>query len=402
MLFQTLFPTLGAIDDRLAELDSYCNSSSHGRRVRSTEQRFSTFLKSLPHSPSILTACPNDIRKFLIWSDANGKTQVHKFNCSYIGQHGVFECACPTRLSANSVQNLIQLLSEIYVQLGFGKQWDAFQTNGNPAQSVLIKSYLKVIKEEQAKARVLPQQAKPMFMTKLRTVFAYIDRELGRKDLTLREKFVLVRDQAFFKLQFFSGDRANDVSNILSQDVKTLRDDSSFVYCHTFGKTLRGNNHTNVFVVRRCADRQICAIHGLEQYFKRADAWGIKLSNGFLFRPVTESGVVLNEPISFSAVYSRLTSYLTLLGIYEGETPHSLRAGCALTLSTANASIGADAVMQHVGWRSAQSLKYYCRSHLIRDATSTASMISEATSMSRETEAFFRDYGDFNHMKQAF
>ena len=75
-----------------------------------------------------------------------------------------------------------------------------------------------------------------MFMTKLRTVFAYIDRELGRKDLTLREKCVLVRHQAFFKLQCFSGERANDVSNILSQDVKTLRDDSGFVFRHTFEK----------------------------------------------------------------------------------------------------------------------------------------------------------------------
>ena len=241
-----------------------------------------------------------------------------------------------------------------------------------------------------------------MFLSKLRVIAAYIDRELGRNDLTLRDRFVLVRDQAFFKLQFFSGDRANDISNILSHDVKILHDGTGFVFRHTFGKTLRGNNHTNIFVVRRCADIQVCAMHGLETYFKHVEKFGVNLSQGYLFRPVTDSGVVLNEPISFSAVYSRLMSYLSTLGLYEGETPHSLRAGCALTLSITNDDIGPTAVMQHVGWRSSESLKYYCRSHLIRDATSTASVISNAPSMSSQTESFFREYGDFNSMKQAF
>ena len=48
----------------------------------------------------------------------------------------MFACACPIRLSANSVQNLIQQLSEIYVQLGSGKHWDATQSIGNPAQII--------------------------------------------------------------------------------------------------------------------------------------------------------------------------------------------------------------------------------------------------------------------------
>ena len=63
------------------------------------------------------------------------KTQIHNFECSHIGQPGVFACTCPIRLSANSIQNLIQQLSEIYVQLGSGKHWDATQSIGNPAQS---------------------------------------------------------------------------------------------------------------------------------------------------------------------------------------------------------------------------------------------------------------------------
>lgn len=32
-------------------------------------------------------------------------------------------------------------------------------------------------------------------------------------------------------------------------------------------------------------------------------------------------------------MYERLKFYLKILGIDEGETPHSLRAGCAITLA---------------------------------------------------------------------
>lgn len=68
----------------------------------------------------------------------------------------------------------------------------------------------------------------------------YIDREFSRPDLSLREKFVLIRDQAIFKIQFCAGDRISDVCNILSQEVKKLQVNSGFVFNHTYGKKLRG------------------------------------------------------------------------------------------------------------------------------------------------------------------
>ena len=37
--------------------------------------------------------------------------------------------------------------------------------------------------------------------------------------------------------------------------------------------------------------------------------------------------------MSYSAIYERLKTYLSVLGIDEGETPHSMRAGCAVTLA---------------------------------------------------------------------
>ena len=219
-------------------------------------------------------------------------------------------------MSAGSVQNLIKQVSDIYVQLGRGNSWDGSVPSGTPALSPLLKSYVKLVKEEQAQAHVLPRQAKPIFLSQFSSIFSYIDRQLSRPDLSLREIFVLVRDQAFFKVQFFAGDRSSDVCNILSQDVKALPDDSGFVFRHTFGKTLRGNNNTNVFVIKTCQDEQV---RGLMKYFRLAKEWKVDLSNGYLFRPVLENCVVLNQSLSFSAIYDRLLLYLTTPNIYDGE-----------------------------------------------------------------------------------
>lgn len=48
---------------------------------------------------------------------------------------------------------------------------------------------MKCVQEEQAKAHILPKQAKPFFLTKLETISKFISRELGRSDLTLKDRF---------------------------------------------------------------------------------------------------------------------------------------------------------------------------------------------------------------------
>lgn len=48
---------------------------------------------------------------------------------------------------------------------------------------------------------------------------------------------------------------------------------------------------------------------------------------------MTEDFRVLEQPVSYSVVYERLRMYLRVLDIDDGETPHSLRAGCAVALA---------------------------------------------------------------------
>jgi hypothetical protein len=85
---------------------------------------------------------------------------------------------------------------------------------------------LKLIREEQARAHVLPKQAKPIFLSKVRAIALFIDKELKRDDLNVhvREKYVLFRDHASLKLQFFTDDIASDLLLIVAQEVKCLAD----------------------------------------------------------------------------------------------------------------------------------------------------------------------------------
>ena len=104
-----------AIDSRLRTLDSDLISSPYQKRLRSTQERLRTILDSLPNSVDLYTATSNDIRKFLVWSDTFGKTKVHSFDCPSLGQQGSTICSCPMRLSAGSVQNLLQQVTDIYM-----------------------------------------------------------------------------------------------------------------------------------------------------------------------------------------------------------------------------------------------------------------------------------------------
>lgn len=72
-----------------------------------------------------------------------------------------------------------------------------------------------------------------------------------------------------FKLQFFAGDRASDISNILVQEVKEIPDKSGYLFSHIYiSKTLRGGDgKSNLLIIKRCKDFLICPIFSLEQYF---------------------------------------------------------------------------------------------------------------------------------------
>lgn len=234
----------------------------------------------------------------MVWKDSKGKTIVHNLCCLYLGSRTSGEC----RLASGTAEGTIQQLIQVFDEQGFGRQWDIVLGRGNPAASPQVKQYLKLVKEEQARAHVLPKQAKPIFLSKVRTVALFIDREL-RRDLSVRERYVLFRDQAWLKLQFFTGDRASDLFLVVAQEVKCLADVSGLVFNHTFGKTLRGDkNRSNSFVIKRCSCLVVCPVKGLLDFVEFSKLHSVDLSKGYLFRTVPECGRVLEKCELFSCL----------------------------------------------------------------------------------------------------
>ena len=120
---------------------------------------------------------------------------------SFSWSKGSFHCNCPRRLASNTVEGIINQLVNIFDDIGLGRDWNIVSEFGNPASAQAGKEYLKLIRVEQAKSHVLPKQAKPIFLTKVKAISSFIDREI--KIVSLREKFTLYRDQAWWKIKFF-------------------------------------------------------------------------------------------------------------------------------------------------------------------------------------------------------
>ena len=128
------------------------------------------------------------------------------------------------------------------------------------------------------------------------------------------------------------------------------------MFHHNFGKTLPGKD-SNIFAVKKCPhDSIVCLVVNLTTYVKLADLMNIKLREGFLFRATDPKGRVSTKPFVGSTVANYLRLYLTTLEIHEGETMHSFRSGCSITLSLLGASD--DQVARHVGWKSVQTAQY--------------------------------------------
>lgn len=53
--------------------------------------------------------------------------------------------------------------------------------------------------------------------------------------------------------------------------------------------------------------------------------------------------------MSYSDVYERLRTYLRIMDIDDGETPHSFRAGCAVALALSGSVQTVGQIMRHVG-----------------------------------------------------
>ena len=89
---------LESIDRRLSQLMDLGRASRYAKQKDSLRKEFETFLASLPGHITLATVTPRDICRFLVFKNKNGKTQIPRNGCKYIGQAGRYTCGCPIRL----------------------------------------------------------------------------------------------------------------------------------------------------------------------------------------------------------------------------------------------------------------------------------------------------------------
>ena len=275
---------------------------------------------------------PIDVCRSLVYKDPKGKTQPHRNGCLHIGKKGLFPCECPRRLAYSTVDSYIGKLCSIFAEASRQGDWNRTLLLGNPAADDLVKIYLKQVTAEQLQARVTPKQAVPLFSDKLLLLSIHLKKRLALPNLTASERFVTARDQAFFKTLFYSGDRAGDLGQVKTAEIARFPDDSGFLLNHVWGKTLR-DGASNLFGLRRYPNSALCPVRAIEEYVAYARSLGIGLTHGYLFRPTDQRGHVIDRPLSSAAAEHRLKLYLKEARIDAGETLHSFRSGCALTLA---------------------------------------------------------------------
>lgn len=368
-------PFVDILDLRVDNLLS--SKTSYDRQKCSLKSELQRFL-TLSTKSSLTTATPRDICRFLVWKDRNGKTAVHAISCTCIGNTSP-SCPCPRRLAAGTVSSLVGRIRSIFKDLGKNSDWDELAGYGNPAASLMVQQYVKAIRREQSIGHVQVKQATPLFPDKLELIAQYIERQLSNTFRKPQDRYLLLRDQAFFKMQFFAGDRASDLGQMLTREIKRCPNSEGLLITHTWGKTCRMDK-VNSFALQPCVREILCPVKALDFYIDGARQMGIDLRQGYLFRPVAvinKVAKVMDKPLSYSAVYERLKYYMTSLGIREGETPHGLRGGCAVLLSQMTDLGDEHKIMEHVGWFSNGTARHYSRSVARLDSTSVSHTLAD-------------------------
>lgn len=219
-------------------------------------------------------------------------------------------------------------------------------------------------------------------------------KKLAVAQLRPKDLFIIGRDQAYFKLLFFSADRGGDLGQMKTQEILRFPDNSGLLFNHVWGKTLRDGT-SNVFGVHRHPTITICPVRAIENYIAMVHELGLDLSTGFLFRPTDHKGLVINTAFASSTAESRLRSYLNEGKINDGETLHSFRSGCAIPLALSGSSL--IDVMSQVGWHRASTAHYYMKLAQVLRCDGPSSYLA-ATDPSQSSSA--DQYIDMNTLKQ--
>ena len=132
---------LESIDRRLRQQMDLDRATGYAKQKDSLRKEFETFHASLPGHTTLATVTSRDICWFLVFKYKNGKTQIHRNGCKYVGQVGRYTCGCPIRLSYKAVDSYNGKLRAILHSIGRDGEWDKRLALGNPASDKTMKDF---------------------------------------------------------------------------------------------------------------------------------------------------------------------------------------------------------------------------------------------------------------------
>ena len=362
------------IRERKAFLKLKKTQTPYARQKSALEKELIQFLSHLDRD--ITSATPDDVVSFLVWKDRFGKTVVHHDSCPYFGDKTKSACLCPRRLAFGTVDSVIGKLRAIFSQWGRSMDDSILPGYGNPAASSEVKSYLHSVRLEQLQARIVPSQAEPFFIHDLFLISTQILKNLSLSLGSPVQLFVLSRDQAFFKSLFFGGDRAADLCRVKTKEILYLPDKSGLLFNHTLTKSLRDGS-SNMFAIKHYKDPLLCPVKAIETYVAMSDLLNVSVKDGFLFRPVDQSGDVLSGPFQASAAQARLNVYVKQLShLFKDRriTLHGLRSGCSISLALSGANL--QTIMDHVGWKLPSTAHHYLKFNNVMAPGGTSELLA--------------------------
>ena len=379
---------------RIRTLENLTQSTKYAKQKSSLENQLTAFLAALSPSKTIDDASPKDVRLFLAHKDFQGKTKVHKADCIGSEIQNNLKCECPTRRSAGSMDSLIGQIRAIFRDHGRGSEWFQALALGNPAAAPVVKQFLSAVRLEQSAAATIPKRAVPLFLDKLTFILRFLSYKACNPKLATHMKFVYLRDSAMLNIMAHTGDRAGDIGELCIQHVRQLPESGGIIFTLVKGKTIDIRDPRVMFIYSN-PEKEFCPVKILKDYVNLCQKIIPNFTTGFLFRPLNSNNEPENKPFSSSALNSRLKQYLTTIHMFEGETAHSTRSGCALTLSWLG--IDKEHIKSHVGWKSDKMFEHYTQDKNISLKSTSARCISSFNSEGFASKQIikFRNFDDF-------
>lgn len=173
-----------------------------------------------------------------------------------------------------------------------------------------------------------------------------------------------------------SGSRGGDLGLITTDNCFEISGSEGILVSQTSEKVANVDNPRN-FLMIPSEDSDICPVANLKIYMGVAQDLNISLSRGYIFRIRDKSTrQIVNQPVTSSCMSERLKMHLTSLDLYEGETSHSSRRGCVITLRMLG--VDDEGINHHVGWDMKGMVDHYANVGKLIGPKRPASLLSKA------------------------